>query len=60
MERNDSSFPKLDRCNRWSVGMDKLFYRTLNWAYTYLSMLGLKLIHVIQGDLGELGLQRYF
>ena len=34
------------RCNRWSLGMDKLFHPTLYWAYNYLSMLGLKLTHV--------------
>ena len=38
--------PKLQRCNRWSLGMDKWFNPTLFWACDYLSMLGLKLNHV--------------
>ena len=37
---------KLQRCNRWSLGMDKLFHPTLYWACDYLSMLGLKLNRV--------------
>ena len=45
--------PKHQRCNRWSLGMNKYFYPTLHWAYDYLSMLGLKLIHVsLQGFIG--------
>ena len=43
---NYLSIPKLQRCNRWSLGMDKIFYPTLYWACNYLSMLGLKLNHV--------------
>ena len=43
---NYLSIPKLQRCNRWSLGMDKLFHRTLYQACDYLSMLGLKLNHV--------------
>ena len=43
---NYLSIPKLQRCNRWSLGMDKQFYPTLLWACDYLSMLGSKLIHV--------------
>ena len=35
--------PKFQRCNRWRLGMDKLFHATLYQAYDYLSMLGLKL-----------------
>ena len=34
------------KCNRWSLGMDQWFHPTLYWACNYLSMLGLKLIHV--------------
>ena len=43
---NHWSIPKLQRCNRWSLGMDMLFHPTFNWACDYLSMLGLKLNHV--------------
>ena len=43
---NYLSIPKLQRCNRWSLGMDKLFHPTLYQACNYLSMLGLKLNHV--------------
>ena len=43
---NYLSFPKLQRLHRWSLGMDKEFHPTLNWACDYLSMLGLKLNHV--------------
>ena len=32
--------------NRWSLGMEKLFYHTFYWACYCLSMLRLKLIHV--------------
>ena len=40
---NYLSIPKLQRCNRWSLGMDKLFHPALyNWC-DYISMLGLKL-----------------
>ena len=38
--------PKLQRCNRWSLGMDKSFPAILYWAYDYLSVLVLKLTHV--------------
>ena len=40
------SIPKLQRCNRWSLGMDKWFHCRLYWACYYLSMLQLKLIPV--------------
>ena len=43
---NYLSIPKLQRCNRWSLGMYKLFHPTLYWACDYLSMLRLKLNHV--------------
>ena len=46
MGYNYLSIPKLQRCNRWSLGMDKCFHHTLNWACDYLSMLGLKLNRV--------------
>ena len=43
---NYLSIPKLQRCNCWSLGMDKLFHTTLYWACDYLSILGYKLNHV--------------
>ena len=43
---NYLSIPKLQQCNRWSLGMDKLFHPTLHCACDYLSMMGLKLFHV--------------
>ena len=42
------SSPKLQWCDCWSLGMDKWFRPTHYWACDYLSMLGLKLIHVIK------------
>ena len=45
-EINYLPFPKLKRCSRWSLGMDKQYHPTLYWAYDYLSMLRLNLIHV--------------
>ena len=49
MEWNYSSIPKLQRCNRWSLGMDKQFHPTLYNGCNYLSILGLQLIHVSKG-----------
>ena len=46
MEWNDLSIPKLQRCNCWSLGMDKSFHPTLYCACDYLCMLGFKLINV--------------
>ena len=46
MDWNYLSIPKLQQCNRWSLGMDKKFHPTLCWACDYLSMLVLKLNHV--------------
>ena len=46
MEWNYLSIPKLQRCNRWSLEMDKWFQTTLHYGRNYLSMLGLKLNHV--------------
>ena len=46
---NYLSIPKLQRMNRWSLGMDKELHITLNWTCDYLSMLGLKLQHVSKG-----------
>ena len=43
---NYLSIPKLQRCNRWSLGMDKLVHPTFYNECNYLSMLGLKLNHV--------------
>ena len=40
------SIPKLQRCKRWSLKMDKQFPHTLYWACDYLLLLGLKLTHV--------------
>ena len=38
--------PKLQRLHRWSLGMDKKIHPTLYDGCNYLSMLGLKLIHI--------------
>ena len=46
------SIPKLQRCNRWSLGMDTLFHPTHYNGCNYLSVLRLKLIHVIKGANG--------
>ena len=40
------SIPKLQRCNRCHLQMDKQFHLTHHNKCNYLSMLGLKLIHV--------------
>ena len=40
---NYLSITKLQRWNRWSLGMEKQFHSTLSRAYDYLSMLGLGL-----------------
>ena len=40
------SIPKLQWWSLWSLGMDKWFHPTHFWECDYLSMLGLKLIHV--------------
>ena len=39
--------PKLQRCNRWSLGIDKWLNPTLHWACDYLSMLGLTLKNML-------------
>ena len=45
------SILKLQRLRRWSLGMDKLFHPTVyNNGCSYLSMLGLKVIHVSKRD----------
>ena len=36
----------LSNFRHWSVGIDKWFHYTIYWACDYLSMLGLKFIHV--------------
>ena len=46
MGMNYLSLPKLQRLHRWSLGLDKWFHPTLYKPCDYLSMLGLKLIHV--------------
>ena len=43
---NYVSIYRRQRCNLWSLGMDKLFHPTLYNACNNLSMLVLKLIHV--------------
>ena len=43
---NYLSIPKLQRCTRWSLGMDKRISSHTLLACDYLSMLGLKLNHV--------------
>ena len=40
------SIPKLQQCNRWSLGMDKQFHPTHYNACNYISMLGFQWIHV--------------
>ena len=47
---NCLSIPKLQGCNRWSLGMDKCVHPSLYWAYDYLSTLELKLIHASKRD----------
>ena len=42
---NYLSIHKLERCNRWSLGMDKSFHPPLYQAIDCLSMLGLTLNH---------------
>ena len=43
---NYLSIPKLQRCNRWSLGMDRKFHPIHYNGCNYLSMLGLKINHV--------------
>ena len=43
---NYLSIPKHQRCNCWSLGMDKQIHPILCNGCSYLSMLGLKLNHV--------------
>ena len=45
---NYLSIPNLQWCNRWSLGMDKLFHPPLYNGYNYLSILGLQLIHICE------------
>ena len=40
------SIPKLQWCKIWSLVMYKSFHPTFYWACNYVSMLGLKLLHV--------------
>ena len=47
---NYVSIPKLQRCNRWSLEMDKNFHPSLHCACEYLSMLGFKSNHVSKRD----------
>ena len=39
------SIPKLQQCNRRSLGMDKQFHPTFYWACNYFFLQGLKLNH---------------
>ena len=48
---NSLSILKLQRFNRWSLGMIKESYPILNNGCNYLSMLGLKLNNVSQRDI---------
>ena len=52
------SIPKLQRLHRWSLGMDKEFHPTFYHGCSYLSMLGLNLIHV--GERGRRGRKRTY
>ena len=45
------SITKFQWCNRLRLGLDKLLHLTLYWAWDYLSMLRLKLIHVKGSEL---------
>ena len=50
---NYLSMPKLQRCKRWRLGMNKLFHHTPYWAYDYLSMLELGVpLLVMRSSLG--------
>ena len=40
------SVPKLQRCKRWCLGMDKQYHPTLYWTCNYLSMIGSKSNHI--------------
>ena len=56
---NYLSIPKLQRCNRWSLGMDKHFYPTLCNGCYYLSIVGLTLSHVSKNSHGSEHSQKY-
>ena len=47
------SIPKLQHVHRWSLGMNKKFHPTLYNGCYYLSMLGLKFIHVSKMGYGN-------
>ena len=51
---NYLSIPKLQRLHHWSLGMDEQFHPTLHNGCNYLSMLGLKFIHVSKRSLNPL------
>ena len=54
------SIPKLQRYNRWSLGMDKLFHPILYNRYNYLPMLGLEIIHISKrGSTAETTIMKY-
>ena len=55
---NYLSIPKLQQLHRWSLGMDKLFHPALHNGCNYISMLGLKFIHV--GKWNSWGLVKKF
>ena len=43
---NYLSIPIFQRCNCWSLWMDKQFHPTLYWVCDYIFMMGLQLIHL--------------
>ena len=49
MRWNYLSITKVQRWNRWSLGMYEQFHPTLYWLCAYLYMMGIKLIHVSKG-----------
>ena len=42
--------PLLQRCNRWSLLIDKLFHSISNWVFDYLFMFGSKFVQVDKRD----------
>ena len=50
---NYKCIPKLQRCNRWSLGTDSWFHPTPHWVCDYLCIRGLNVIHL--GKRGPIG-----
>ena len=46
MKYNYLSIPKIQSCSNYSLGTDKQLYLTHQWVRDYLSMQGLKFIHI--------------